>query len=156
MDVEIRRAVPEDLPSIVALWLEKMALQQIGDRRLRLAPDGAEMRAHTMRNWLQDENFCLLVALARQQTAGFVVGCERPGQAGLLPLRQGHVLELTVDLHSDLNGLGGKLWAALCAWFRQRGLQEIIVHVSGRQAVEQAFWHSLGATEMTGLMRVKA
>lgn len=156
MDVEIRRAAPEDLSSMVALWLEKMALQQLGDRRIRLAPDGAEMRAHAMRCWLQDENFCLLVARARQQTAGFIVGCERPGPAGLLPLRQGQVLELTVGLHGDLSGPGGRLWAALCAWFRQRGLEEIIVQVAGRQAVEQAFWHSRGATEVTGLLRVRA
>ncbi len=140
---------------MASLWLEKMALQQLRDRRLRLAQDGAERRVRAMQGWLQDESYCLLVALAGGQTAGYIVGCERPGSAGMLPERQGQVLELTVGLHSDLNGLGGILWQPLHDWFRQRGLEDIIVHVPDRQPVEQAFWRSLGATEMAGLFWMK-
>ena len=140
---------------MASLWLEKMALQQFGDRRLQLARDGAERRICAMRGWLQDERYCLLVALAGRQAAGYIVGCERPGPPGLLPERQGQVLELTVGLHSDMNGLGGRLWPPLHDWFRQRGLEEIIMHVPARQPVEQAFWRSMGATEMTGLFWMK-
>ncbi len=67
----------------------------------------------------------------------------------MLPLRQGHVLEMTLAIHSDLNGLGSYLWPALRDWFRGRGLGEAIIHVSNRQPVEQAFWRSLSASEMT-------
>ena len=84
---------------MVSLWLEKMALQQLRDRRLRLAQDGAERRLREMQGWLQDESYCLLVALTGGQAAGYIIGCEQPGAAGLLPERQGQVLELTVGLH---------------------------------------------------------
>ena len=137
---------------MASLWLEKMALQQLRDRRLRLAQDGAERRVRAMQGWLQDESYCLLVALAGGQVAGYIVGCERPGPAGMLPERQGQVLELTVGLHTDMNGLGGRLWPQLHDWFRQRGLEDIIVHVPARKPVEQAFWRSLNATELAVLL----
>ena len=137
---------------MASLWLEKMALQQLRDRRLRLAQDGAERRLRAMQGWLQDESYCLLVALAGGQVAGYIVGCERPGPAGMLPERQGQVLELTVGLHTDMNGLGGRLWPQLHDWFRQRGLEDIIVHVAARKPVEQAFWRSLSATELAVLL----
>ena len=140
---------------MASLWLEKMALQQFGDRRMRLAQDGAERRVCAMQGWLQDESYCLLVALTGGQAAGYIVGCEHPGAAGLLPERQGQVLELTVGLHTDMNGLGGRLWPQLHDWFRQRDLEEFIVNVPVRQPVEQAFWRSLGATEMTGMFWMK-
>ncbi len=156
MDVEIRRAGPEDLQSMASLWLENMALQQLGDRRVRLAQDSVECRVHALQGWLQDLSYCVLVALASRQVAGYIVGCERPGPAGMLPERQGHMLELTVGLHTDMNGLGGRLWPPLQNWFRQRGLEEIIVHVPLRQPVEQAFWRSMGAIEMTGMFWMKS
>ncbi len=137
---------------MASLWLEKMALQQLHDRRLRLAQDGEERRVRAMQGWLQDESYCLLVALAGGRVAGYIVGCERPGPAGMLPERQGLVLELTVGLHTDMNGLGGILWKPLHDWFRQRGLEDIIVHVPARKPVEQAFWRSLNATELAVLL----
>ncbi len=140
---------------MASLWLEKMALQQLRDRRLRLAQDGAERRVRAMQGWLQDESYYLLVALAGGQVAGYIVGCERPGPAGMLPERQGQVLDLTVGLHTDMNGLGGRLWPQLHDWFRQRGLEDIIVHVPARKPVEQAFWRSLSATELAVLLWVR-
>ena len=61
-----------------------------------------------------------------------------------------------MGLHTDMNGLGGRLWPPLQNWCRQRGLEEIIVHVPLRQPVEQAFWRSMGAIEMTGMFWMKS
>ena len=148
-EARIRRARAADLPALVDLWLEKMALQQFRDERLRLAPDAAERRAAAMAAWMKSPDFCLLVAMRETQTEGYVIGCERKGQPGLLPLRRGHVLEMTLAMHSDLHGIGSCLWSALRDWFGSRGLDEAIVQVSRRQPVEQAFWRSLAASDMT-------
>ena len=154
-DLEIRRARPGDLPCMAALWLETAALQRLGDPRLQLAPDAARRREAAMRDWLEDPAYCLLVALTGSQIAGYIIGCERAAPPGLLPQRRGHVLEMTLDPHSDVNGPGGVLWPELCRWFQQRGLNEVIVHASARQPVEQAFWRSLAATELTDLFWMK-
>ncbi|MCY4526646.1 MAG: hypothetical protein OXB89_08550 [Anaerolineaceae bacterium] len=137
------------MPFLVELWLEKMALLQLSDGRVKLTPDAADQRMAAMESWIRDSDYCLLVATTEKQTEGYIVGCERMSPPGLLPLRQGHVLEMTLAIHSELNGLGGRLWPALKDWFNGRGLGVAIVHVSSRLPVEQAFWRSLSASEMT-------
>lgn len=148
-ETRIRKARAVDLPLLVDLWLEKMALLQLSDNRTRLAPDADLRRLATMENWIEDQDCCLLVATRETKPEGYIIGCEGKGEPGLLPLRRGHVLEMTLALHSDLNGVGGQLWSALREWFGDRGLDQAIVHVSSRQPVEQAFWRSLAASEMT-------
>lgn len=148
-EARIRKARAADLPVLVDLWLEKMALQQLSDPGIRLAPDARTRRLAAMESWLRDPDFCLLVATRGSHTGGYVLGCERSGQPGMLPLRYGHVLEMTLAMHSDSSGTGSRLWMALRDWFGDRGLDEAIVQVSGRQPVEQAFWRSLAASEMT-------
>lgn len=154
-DLQIRGANAGDLPEMVDLWLAKMALRQLGDRRLRFAPDAAEQRLAALRSHLQDPSWRLLVGLRGQQLAGYAIACERAGEPGLLPAKQGHVLEMTMDIHGEAAGPGGRFWPLLRAWFRQRGLDEVIVHVPGRQPVEQAFWRSLSAGVMTELFWMK-
>ncbi len=147
-ETRIRQARATDLPALVDLWLEKMALQQLSDARTRLAPDARARRQAAMESWMDNPDCCLLVATRERQTEGYVIGCERSGQPGVLPPRRGHVLEMTLAMHSDSNGIGGQLWSALRDWFGDRGLDEAIVLVSSRQPVEQAFWRSLAAIEM--------
>ena len=126
-----------------------MALQQLSDARTRLAPDARARRLAAMKDWIEDQNCCLLVATRETRSEGYVIGCEGKGEPGLLPLRRGRVLEMTLAMHSDLTGIGGQLWSALREWFGVRGLDVVIVQVSSRQPVEQAFWRSLAASEMT-------
>lgn len=140
---------------MVDLWLAGMALRQLTDRRLKLAPDAAGQRLAALRSQLQDPAWCMLVALTGKRLAGYAIACERPAEAGLLPRQQGHVLELTLDIHGDTGGLGGRFWPLLRDWFRQRALDEVIVHVPGRQPVEQAFWRGLSAGVMTELFWMK-
>ena len=148
-EARIRRATAADLPALVDLWLEKMALLQLSDTRTRLAPDADLRRLAAMKNWIEDRDFCLLVATRETRSEGYILGCEGKAEPGLLPLRRGLVLEMTLAMHSDLNGIGVELWAALRKWFGDRGLDEAIVEVSSRQPVEQAFWRSLAASELT-------
>ncbi len=148
-EATIRRASAADLPALADLWLEKMALQQLSDSRTRLAPDARDRRLAAMGCWLDDQDCCLFVATRKAQSEGYIIGCEQKGQPGMLPLSRGHVLEMTLAMHSDPNGIGSRLWSALRNWFGGRGLEEAIVHVSSRQPVEQAFWRSLAASELT-------
>jgi len=148
-EARIRRARVTDLPVLVDLWLGKMALQQLSDARSRVAPDARARRLAAMESWLGNPDFCLLVATRESQTGGYVLGREGSGQPGMLPLRRGHVLEMTLAMHSESSGTGSRLWMALRDWFGDRGLDEAIVEVSCRQPVEQAFWRSLAASEMT-------
>jgi GNAT superfamily N-acetyltransferase len=154
--VEVRLAAPPDVPGMMALWLEKVTLQQQTDRRFRLAPDGGARWSQTVQAWLNNPQCALYVAVADEaQVVGYVIAQIQPGPPGLLPDRVGVVLELAVGAHSYQSGLGRRLVEPVRAWLIEQGVQVMMAQVPHRQPVEQAFWRAMKGTILTDTMWIK-
>ncbi len=151
----IRAASSDDLPELTRLWHEKAVLAQQFDRRLLLAPDASVRWSAMVSDWLADSDCSIFVAERRSDLLGFAIGAIRPALPGFMPEVVGHITDLIVDAHAHQGGVGRLLLAELGVWFKARQVQHIIVHVARRQAVEQAFWRSQGATEWIDLMWMK-
>jgi ribosomal protein S18 acetylase RimI-like enzyme len=151
----IRKAAPDDLPGVAALWHERITLQQQSDRRFTLAPDAPAQWTAAAAGWLADPD-CLLLAAERDGVlVGYAMGRMQDAPPGLLPARIGAVTEMHVGVHSYQTGLGRALLDELRAWFAQQGAAAVVVQVPHRQPVEQAFWRALGATEWIDTMWMK-
>ncbi len=145
-------ATVDDVPAMAALWHERMTLQQLTDRRLRLLPSGREKWSAAVERWLADDHWQIVVARQQGEVVGYSIGLVQDNLPGVAPECVGVVSELVIGVHSAGSGAGQLLLQPLKAWFAQQGIQHIVVQVSPRQPVEQAFWRALGASEWIGFM----
>lgn len=148
----VRAAIPDDLPDLSRLWYEKMILQHQMDRRWRLDVDAQANWSVTVSDWLKDENYRVLLGTHDNLPVGYVIGRFQTAPPGFAPKDIGAVIEMAVDSHVQSGGIGRMLFEAISDWFRQRGVQQMVAYVPHRQAVDQAFWRALGATEWVDIM----
>ena len=140
--IEIRAAVPTDIPDLIELWHERALLQ-----RLRLDPDAHQVWSAEVRYWLDDSETAIYVAISDSQLIGYIIGQVQTSSHGLVPDRIGVVSELALDLHQYQVGVGTLLVDVIRQWFRSCKIERIYVSVSQRSPVEQAFWRALGAVK---------
>jgi L-amino acid N-acyltransferase YncA len=145
--VTIRPAEPADIPEMARLWYDKMVLQQQFDRRFALPSNGQARWMASTADWLHNRNCAIYVAANHDSLIGYVVAWLQPGPPGLSPERIGVVSDLTIDAHGQHGGTGRLLLQPVREWLTKEGVSHIVAHVPRRQAVEQAFWRALGATE---------
>lgn len=145
--VTILPAQVADIPNMARLWYEKMVLQAQFDRRFVLLPDSPARWSVEVSRWLTDSRCAVFVAERDGKLIGYIIGRIQPGPPGMSPEIIGAITELTIDPHSQEGGLGRLLLQPLHEWFAARGISIIVVYVPHRQAVEQAFWRALGATD---------
>ncbi|MCB9452069.1 MAG: GNAT family N-acetyltransferase [Anaerolineaceae bacterium] len=148
----IRLATQADLPDVAALWVEKIILLQQLDARFRLQPDAESRFSQTAAAWLEAPDTRLLVAIRDGLVAGFVTAQIQANWPGLQPEKLGAVTHLAIDSHGQPGGIGRLLLDAVREWFTQVGIQQMIVHVPQRFAIEQAFWRASGAAEWIDLL----
>lgn len=153
--VVIRLATRRDVPAMARLWQEKMVIQQQTDRRFSLSPDGQALWSDAVAQWLDHDDYTLYVADHADTIVGYIVGCVEAAPPGLLPARVGVVVDLAVGVHSNQPGLGQRLLEPLREWLVQQGISRVIVSVSRRRPVEQAFWRALGASELSEVFWLK-
>lgn len=154
-DLTIRRAETNDIPELSRLWYEKRTVQQQFDRRLTLAADGRTAWEHAAASWLTDAGCAIFVGSYDAGLLGYVIGWVQPNPPGLLPEKIGVITDMALDSHQYQGGLGRSLVKAARGWFAGQGVENVIVNVPYRHAVEQAFWRSLGAREWVDVMWLK-
>lgn len=150
--VIVRPANSSDLPDLSRLWYEKTILQLQTDRRWKLASDAQVSWSAQVAEWIMDDQYCVLIGARGNQIAGFMVGRLQTAPPGLLPKTVGAVIDITIDVHGHPEGVGQALFQAIRDWFQGQGIQQIMTYVPRRQAVDQAFWRALGATEWVDVM----
>jgi hypothetical protein len=153
--ITTRLATPDDLNDLAELWYENRVLQQQSDSRLTLISDAKAKWINASAGWLTNPRCAIWVALRQQNYQGYLVLWLQDMPPGVVPACVGYVSDMAVDLHSPSGGAGRSLLNAAREWLRQQGIENIIVAVSQRQPVQQAFWHGQGAKTWMELMWLK-
>jgi GNAT superfamily N-acetyltransferase len=151
----VRPAAPADLPEIGALWHEKVILLQQSDARFKPQPDAQTRFIQAAARWLDTPGTLFLAAVRDNQVAGFAVVHIQPGWPGMLPEQLGVVTQFIVDSHGQPGGIGRRLLDAVRTWLTGQGIQQVIVHVPQRFAIEQAFWRASGAADWMDILWLK-
>ncbi len=154
-DLEIRFATADDVDGALAIWQETAETRARLDSRYRVASDGLARWRAAFLSGLAEPNRCTAVALRRGALIGYMIGVVQPNLPALLPEQIGVLLELAVDSHGRGGGIGTQLFELLSSWFRERGIQQVELRVPARDAIAQAFWRALGATQLYDYMWVK-
>lgn len=153
--VTVRPADPADIPEMARLWYEKTVLQQQFDRRFALLPDGQARWMAEVADWLANSYCAIYVAERDDSLVGYIIAWMQSGPPGLSPEHIGVITDLTMDVHGQQGGAGRLLLQPVREWLGAHGISYVIAHVPRRQAVEQAFWRALGATEWLDALWMK-
>ncbi len=148
----IRAATAIDLPALAHLWHEKMVLQ--ADHRTVPAPNARDVWAASAQTWLDDARCGMFVAEREGDLVGYIVGWLQP-MPGVAPEQIGLITDLALDAHGYYGGVGRALVTALREWFAAQGASRAAVWTGHYDAVAQAFWRSLGATEWVDVLWMK-
>ncbi len=152
----IRAATPADLPTLSALWYEKMILTVSGDRRFALNAESRLRWEQRAAEWLSNPMCGFLTAQRDQRAVGYLIGWMQPAPAVISDPYIGIITEMVVDAHQYHAGAARDLVSGVRAWFAERDVHQLTVYASRRHAPEQAFWRSLGAAEWMELLWLKS
>jgi hypothetical protein len=143
----IRPVQHDDLPPLSALWYEKAALLTAQDVRLRLHPDARDEWQRAASAWVTAADRVFLTAVQEAQPLGYILGRIQTASPGYIPALLGSIEDLTLDVHRFEGGTARALVEAVRNWFGERSIEQMIVTMPRRSAIEQAFWRAYGATQ---------
>jgi ribosomal protein S18 acetylase RimI-like enzyme len=151
-EVHVRRATPQDEEAVLQLWQEMMDYHAHLDPRFQPSPDGKEHFHAALKEWMDDDSRCVLVAVADGEVIGYIIGrlAENPPVFALR--RFGYVTDICVAPPWRRLGVGRKLFAALQEWFRQQGLTVVQLNVAALNPTSQAFWRAMGFQDFLNQM----
>ena len=104
--------------------------------------------------WLGDARCGFFAAERDGEAIGYIVGWLQT-MPGLVPEQIGLITEIAIDAHGYHGGAGRALVSALRAWFAGQGITKTAIWTAHYDAVSQAFWRSLGATEWVDVLWMK-
>lgn len=105
-------------------------------------------------SWLDDARIGFFVATRDDDVIGYIVGQLQP-MPGIAPEQIGLITDITLDAHGYHGGAGRALVNTLKDWFGAQGASHTAVWTPHFDAVGQAFWRSLGASEWMDILWIK-
>jgi ribosomal protein S18 acetylase RimI-like enzyme len=148
-DFTIRPGRREDAAEAARLWMQSAEEHTSHDRVYETAP-GAEK---TMRRFLAEVansgySF-LFVAVAGDQTVGFISGELRQGSPTFLPKTWASVDDVFVEPEYRNRGMGRALLQSVRAWAQERGADGISLQVAAANSRGRKFYEKLGFREIS-------
>ncbi len=153
--ITVRLATSDDLITIADLCYENRVLQQQADPRLVVTLDSKAIWIEEAAQWLNNPRCTIWVSVRAGRVTGYLIAWLHDMPPGMFPMCVGLVADMAVDLHSSSGGAGQVLLTAARDWFSKHSLDNMIVSVPHRQAVQQAFWRGQGAKTWMDLMWLK-
>lgn len=146
-NISIRTGQARDLETVGDLWFELMSLHARLDPRFTVPPQGRASYIRHVHTALRDDNYRLLVAEARGEVHGYVLGYIGQNPPMFPQTRYGFIADLCVTRDWRRHGVGSGLVRAMCQWFRAQGLRNIQLNVAHLNPDSQAFWRKTGCVD---------
>jgi GNAT superfamily N-acetyltransferase len=124
----------------------------LDERHWNAAPDGREKFREWMAEALGEEERAVLVAEVDGRVVGFAHAMIRGGPPVVVPRRTGFVTDMVVAADQRRNGVGRGLFAAVEAWCRERGADDVTLTTAVRNEAALDFWRAMGFESWTYTM----
>lgn len=152
MTTMIRKATPNDIPALVALWRQMWDFHLRLDRRYELTAIAEEVMA----KWFEENmrNSRVLLLMAEDPTpVGYVHAMIMENPPTVPHVYYGYISELAVVDDRRRKGVGTLLVQSAHDWFKQNNITMAEVNVSVRNAISQSFWRRCGYTDYLERLR---
>jgi len=140
----VREATRQDVPAVVPIWAELMAIHARLDPFFTCCETAAERFTEYIAGNIDKDNWHVLVAEADGQVVGYLQGSIEACPPVLVTRRYGNVHDMAVTETFRRRGVGRELVRQALSWFRSQGVTRFEVSMSIHNRTAKAFWQSLG------------
>ena len=141
----IRNARRGDIPSLLLLWGAMMKENATADVRPALHPRAREHMAAEFTRWVQDPEWCVVVAEeGGHLPVGFAAASISPGNGFQVPDQVGRITDCFVAGPRRRRGIGRRLAGRLMDLLYEKDVGTVRVAVAVHNEGARAFWASLG------------
>jgi GNAT superfamily N-acetyltransferase len=144
--VIIRRAVAEDVPSILELWKELMDFHKERDRLFSRSATGHEGFADFITGHMSSDTSCVFVAEAGTDIVGYCLAIVEEYPPVLEIKEYGLVQDVAVTEKYRRGGIGKRLLKEARSWLSEKGIRRIEARVARTNGVATRFWAKMGFT----------
>ena len=145
-EVIIRKAVAEDVPSIVELWKELMDFHKERDRIFSRSATGHEGFADFITGHISKETSCLFVAEAGEGIVGYCLALIEKYPPVLEVEEYCLIQDLAVAEKYRRRGIGKRFLKEAQSWYREKGIHRVEARVSKFNQAAGEFWSEMGFT----------
>jgi ribosomal protein S18 acetylase RimI-like enzyme len=143
-EVIIRKAIAEDVPSIVELWKELMDLHKELDRIFSRSATGHEAFADFVTGHISSETSCVLAAEVGKKVVGYCLAFIEKYPPVLEMTEYGLVQDIGVTKKYQRRGIGERFLREVKNWFSEKGVRRIEARVAKSNQLSKAFWGKVG------------
>ena len=144
--VIIRKAVVEDVPSILGLWKELMDFHREHDRLFSRSATGHEGFADFLTGHISSETSFLFVAEAGKDIVGYCLALIEKYPPVLEVQEYCLVQDLAVTEKYRRRGIGKRFLKEAQNWYCEKGIHRIEARVSKYNKAAREFWAEMGFT----------
>ena len=144
--VIIRKAVTEDVPSILELWKEMMDFHKERDRIFSRSVTGHEGFADYISGHMSRDTSCVFVAEAGKDIVGYCLAFVEKYPPVLEIKEYGLVQDIAVSEKYRHRGIGKRFLNEARNWFSEKGISRIEARVATTNKISTGFWAKMGFT----------
>ena len=147
MEITIRKATIEDIPSVLKLWTRLMEFHRNLSKHFEPEDDAENVWESFARKQLDEQDSLLIVA----EVGGNIIGFSLASIQSNIPVfkikKYGVIYDFFVEEAFRKRGIGRKLFDFAREWFEQKGVEHLQLSVVHHNSVGQEFWRAMGFTD---------
>ena len=140
----LRRALGEDLPRLVEIWMGMMREHERFDARLVLTSNAASSYQNYLMMHIRSPKSIVVVAEEEGLIAGFCCAYMCANLPMFQPPEFGYISDLAVDGACQRQGLGSQILDYVTEWFSRYAIRCIQLQVYSNNEPGKQFWSSKG------------
>jgi ribosomal protein S18 acetylase RimI-like enzyme len=145
-EVTIRKAVAEDVSSIVEFWKELMDFHKERDRIFSRSATSYEAFADFVTGHIASETSCVFAAEVGKNLVGYCLAFIEKYPPVLEMTEYGLVQDLGVTKKYQRRGIGKRLLKKAKGWSSEKGVHRIEARVAKSNRLATDFWAKMGFT----------
>jgi ribosomal protein S18 acetylase RimI-like enzyme len=142
--VDIRKAIMEDVPAIVEIWKELMDFHKGLDAFFSRSATGHERFAEFLTSNMEKEDSCVLVAADGVNLVGYCQATISNYPPVLVRKKYVEIFDMAVTEKYQRQGIGRMIIDALCRWYADKDVDRIeLKYLTANKSAEE-FWKKMG------------
>jgi ribosomal protein S18 acetylase RimI-like enzyme len=146
MEITIRKATMEDMPSVLKLWASLMEFHRNLSKNFELADDAENAWESFARKQLDESDSLLIVAEVGDHIIGYSLASIQSNIPVFKIKQYGVIYDFFVAGAFRRKRVGRKLFDFTRKWFARKGIEHLQVSVAHRNPAAQGFWRAMGFT----------
>ena len=139
-NVNIRRARPGDVDTIVDIWMEMMREHERFEKNVQLAPTASQAYQQYASFHVLQKDSVVIVAEKDQEVIGFCLAYKTKNLPMFKPEFYGYLSDIAVRPGMQRSGIGKVILTRIIDWFRANGVKNIQLQVYEQNKPGKKFW----------------